>query len=419
MNQATSLVLSNLIPRHSGALPPELLDLTSSLIAQSRVKCSLSQEQEIGRTYACANLACERLKTTLNLPKIEPRPPVPPRVYKKLYAYIEDSLNSATPRKRARVEESGGGNGSGNATRSRTSSFAILPKKRTPGRNDVPMKTILPLPQRSTPSRSKSLASFRTPKKGLQYEKRDDARIPRWVGVVGRELCAKLEMVEATPHVLAGVESLIFREWEKERRGEETLGKWPVMMMVVFIIIWNKLKLKKLFSGEEFVENRLRALGVLREARRDKEIGRKVGDGGWDGWDLPEGDDAQDGEDGEGEEEEEEKVQESRNAADVYEWVTEVTSKGCLEMDWYLNISEGNGPNDEDDDQEREEALDEGGRAHVREHEMRYGLGTMRQMKVDYLSEEKRAAYRVWEKDMLAKIARQLRDAVKDGDVTR
>ncbi|RAL67016.1 hypothetical protein DID88_007796 [Monilinia fructigena] len=119
-------------------------------------RCSLNQEQEIGRTYACANLACERLKTTLNLPKIEPRPPVPPRVYKKLYAYIEDSLASATPRKRARVE----GNDSGNATPSRKSSLAQRPQKRTPGRNDTPIKMILPLPQRSTPSKSKSPRQF-------------------------------------------------------------------------------------------------------------------------------------------------------------------------------------------------------------------------------------------------------------------
>ncbi|KAB8294004.1 hypothetical protein EYC80_009467 [Monilinia laxa] len=409
MNQATSLVLSNLIPRHSGALPPELLDLTSSLIAQSRVKCSLNQEQEIGRTYACANLACERLKTTLNLPQIEPRPPVPPRVYKKLYAYIEDSLANATPRKRARVE----GNGSGNATPSRKSSLAQRPQKRTPGRNDTPIKTILPLPQRSTPSKSKSLASFRTPKNGLQHEKRDDAKIPRWVGVVGRELCRKLDLKEATPHVLAGVESLIFREWEKERKGGETMGRWPVMMITVCLFVWGQLRGG--VSSRDFLGNRLRALGILREARRNKEMERKVGDGGWDGWDLPENDEAQDAEDGEEEE--------TDNGKDVNEWMAEITSKGCLEMDWYQNIVAESSPNDEDEnedeDEEREEASDDGERARVREHEMRYGLGTMRQKKVDYLSEDKRAAYRVWEKNMLARIARELREAVENGDTTK
>ncbi|ESZ95653.1 hypothetical protein SBOR_3954 [Sclerotinia borealis F-4128] len=381
MNQSTSIALSNLVPRHSGALPPELLDLTSSLIAQSRVKCSLNQEQEIGRTYACANLACERLKTILNLPKIEPRPPVPPRVYRKLYAYIEDSLATVTPRKRSRIEDNGDGNGNGNghATPSRKSSLAQTPKRNTPGRNDTPIKTILPLPQRSTPSKTKSLASFRTPKKGLRYEKRDERKIPRWIGVVGRELCGKLGMKEATPHVLAGVESLIFWEGEEERRGEE----------------WEAL------SDEDFKGNRVRALGVLKEARRDEEVERKVGDGGWEGWDLPEDEDEdtdqENEDDGEGK---------RSNEDDVNNWVAEIVGKGCLEMEWYQNIigaDDSVDEDDEDEDQEREEALDEGERALVREHEMRYGLGTMRQKKVDYLSEEKKAAYK--------------KEAARNGDV--
>ncbi|THV54013.1 hypothetical protein BGAL_0036g00100 [Botrytis galanthina] len=389
MNQATSQVLSNLIPRHSGTLPPELLALTSSLISQSRLRCSLSQEQEIGRTYACANLACERLKTTLNLPKIEPRPPLPPRVYKKLYAYIEDTLASTTPKKRARVE--GSGIESGNATPSRKSSFAQTPKKRTPGHNDTPIKTTLP--QRGTPSKAKSLASFRTPKKGLRYEKRDETKIPRWVGVIGRELCAKLGMKEATPHVLAGVESLIFWEEEKTRKGEEIMGKWPAMMMAVWSIVWGKLRTgEEVLSDEEFKEKRLETLRVLRLARGDEEVERKVGSGGWESWDLPE--------------EDEDDEEERSNAKDVNGWMAEICNKGCLEMDWYQNMVRADDSDDTEDDQKREDALDEIQRVRVREDEMRYGLGTMRQAKVDYLTEKKRAEYKAWKRNILAKIAR-------------
>ncbi|KAF5870449.1 putative origin recognition complex subunit 6 protein [Botrytis fragariae] len=391
MNQATSQVLSNLIPRHSGTLPPELLALTSSLISQSRLRCSLSQEQEIGRTYACANLACERLKTTLNLPKIEPRPPLPPRVYKKLYAYIEDTLASTTPKKRARVE--GSGIESGNATPSRQSS-----KKRTPGHNDTPIKTTLP--QRGTPSKSKSLASFRTPKKGLRYEKRDETKIPRWVGVIGRELCAKLGMKEATPHVLAGVESLIFWEEEKMRKGEEIMGRWPAMMMAVWSIVWGKLRTgEEVLSDEEFKEKRLETLQVLRLARGDEEVERKVGSGGWEGWDLPE--------------EDEDEEEERSNAKDVNGWMAEICNKGCLEMDWYQNMVRPDGSDDTEDDQEREDALDEIQRVRVREDEMRYGLGTMRQAKVDYLTEKKRAEYKAWKRNILAKIARLQKEGKK------
>ncbi|KAF7891162.1 uncharacterized protein EAF02_001487 [Botrytis sinoallii] len=381
MNQATSQVLSNLIPRHSGTLPPELLALTSSLVSQSRLRCSLSQEQEIGRTYACANLACERLKTTLNLPKIEPRPPLPPRVYKKLYAYIEDTLASTTPKKRARVE--GSGIESGNATPSRKSSLAQTPKKRTPGHNDTPIKTTLP--QRSTPSKSKSLASFRTPKKGLRYEKRDETKIPSDAACFG----------------WSGESDILGRRKAEEGGGDD--GRWPAMMMAVWSIVWGKLRTgEEVLSDEEFKEKRLETLRVLRLARGDIEVERKVGSGGWEGWDLPE--------------EDEDDEEERSNAKDVNGWMAEICNKGCLEMDWYQNMVRADGSDDTEDDQEREDALDEIQRVRVREDEMRYGLGTMRQAKVDYLTEKKRAEYKAWKRNILAKIARLQKEG-KNGNV--
>jgi origin recognition complex subunit 6 len=64
MNRSVEQALTSLIPRHNGASPPELIELASSLLAQSRNKASnLKAEEEIGRTYACANIACERSAT--------------------------------------------------------------------------------------------------------------------------------------------------------------------------------------------------------------------------------------------------------------------------------------------------------------------------------------------------------------------
>lgn len=60
MSRPIEQTLSNLIPRWSEDLPIELIDLARSLLAQSRTKCTLKPEEEIARTYACANLACER-----------------------------------------------------------------------------------------------------------------------------------------------------------------------------------------------------------------------------------------------------------------------------------------------------------------------------------------------------------------------
>ena len=61
MSRPVEKALGEIIPRLSGPLPPELIELASSLLAQSRSKiANLKAEEEIGRTYACANIACER-----------------------------------------------------------------------------------------------------------------------------------------------------------------------------------------------------------------------------------------------------------------------------------------------------------------------------------------------------------------------
>lgn len=61
MSRPIDQALSNLIPRYSGQLPHELVELANGLFAQSRLKAgNLKAEEEVGRAYACANIACER-----------------------------------------------------------------------------------------------------------------------------------------------------------------------------------------------------------------------------------------------------------------------------------------------------------------------------------------------------------------------
>ncbi|THC98673.1 hypothetical protein EYZ11_001876 [Aspergillus tanneri] len=53
--------LGTLLPTHVNDLPPELLSLALSLVAQSRsFSSSLKPEEEIARPYACAEIACRR-----------------------------------------------------------------------------------------------------------------------------------------------------------------------------------------------------------------------------------------------------------------------------------------------------------------------------------------------------------------------
>ena len=61
MDQSIAQALSGLIPALTGPLPPELVELATSLLAQSRSRASsLKADEEIARAYACANIACER-----------------------------------------------------------------------------------------------------------------------------------------------------------------------------------------------------------------------------------------------------------------------------------------------------------------------------------------------------------------------
>ena len=61
MDKSVNQALNSLLPALAELVPPELQDLATSILAQSRSKAgSLKAEEEIARTYACANLACER-----------------------------------------------------------------------------------------------------------------------------------------------------------------------------------------------------------------------------------------------------------------------------------------------------------------------------------------------------------------------
>lgn len=60
-NRPVEQALATLLPTHADDLPPELLSLALSLVAQSRsYSTSLKPEEEIARPYACAEIACKR-----------------------------------------------------------------------------------------------------------------------------------------------------------------------------------------------------------------------------------------------------------------------------------------------------------------------------------------------------------------------
>lgn len=61
MSRPIEQALLSLLPTQNANLPPALVELAGSLLAQSRNKAStLKAEEEVARTYACAHLACDR-----------------------------------------------------------------------------------------------------------------------------------------------------------------------------------------------------------------------------------------------------------------------------------------------------------------------------------------------------------------------
>ncbi|CAZ86255.1 unnamed protein product [Tuber melanosporum] len=97
MNKALESTLSGLIPSLVGPVPSELIDLSASLITQSRNRISsLKPVEEATRDYVCAHIACDRLRKKLDLPAIEPRPPLAKRAYGALYNQFHKALTTVS-----------------------------------------------------------------------------------------------------------------------------------------------------------------------------------------------------------------------------------------------------------------------------------------------------------------------------------
>ena len=103
--------LSTLVPTLD-PLPASLVQLAASLLVQSRTKAAtLKPEEEIGRTYACCHIACQRLGHRLGLEIARPTPPVSGRVYEKLRGFLNSVLGVETPKRATRGGLEGGTKG--------------------------------------------------------------------------------------------------------------------------------------------------------------------------------------------------------------------------------------------------------------------------------------------------------------------
>jgi origin recognition complex subunit 6 len=310
-----------------------------------------------------------RLKQTLNLPKIEPRPPCPPRIYSKLYTYLDRTL---IVRKRGRLRNS-----------QSTASTATKP-----------------VPSRPTPTKASSLAPYKTTpgsasssrKRGLRFtDAGNDVAV--WIPFAARALCKELNAPAAVPHVLAGVTTILtqrspFLDNCEENLLEDKKDKQPALIAAVYCFVGTRMSGRET-NGSEYVAHRTLMLRTLKRFREDEAITERVRkkwngkkDMEWEGW-------------------------EDVGPKDVDSWLLHISSRGWLSLDWFENIVEGSGlgPKGNPSRLEDDAALDtEASAADGSKDPQQRGIGTMMQDRVDYLSEKKRAEYKVWKEDVMARI---------------
>lgn len=321
-----------------------------------------------------------RLKITLNLPPIEPRPPVPPRIYKRLYTYLDKTLPATSLAGRPRA------NGSG-----------------TPRSKGLSSPASRPMPSRGTPTKDVSLSQFRNPSTPSKLNTQHSAArpktsaVPPWILPTVRHLFVSLVAEEGgrdlVPTVMAGLESIIAPY--RQRTDDEWVNGH--LTPLVGAIYWYVSESARLAPGEEMTAEKSAAgyksvrkemLVALRGARRQVDIPVTLTRGKtsrvteedetmfWDGW------------------------QEGVKAADLDEAVTEVMKRGWLNSDWYRSIEflrdkagdAGNG------DVKNQDPADTVGTVQITKAD------TMLQDKFDYLNERRRTEYRHWKAGILRQV---------------
>ncbi|UKZ56283.1 hypothetical protein TrVGV298_010117 [Trichoderma virens] len=366
MSKQVELALVSLMPTYGSDLPASLVESASSLLAQSRhLASTLKAEEEIARLYACAHIACSRLKITLDLPTIEPRPPIPPRVYKRLYTHLDNILPNTSA--------------SGRRTRNAGS------RQRDVG--ESPSSQTRPLPSRPEPSKESSLAQFRkragsdakTPTKSSRqgHASVKESDIYPWIQPVIRHLCAGSGHKKLAPSMLAGMESILLSGGRKTKDAWALKNATALCAAVIFFVAMRvrDVDQEQAIQPEVYEPTRTEIIGQLNRARQEVEVKGVEPDTLWEGWADVSNDDF--------------------DAA-----ASRIRDKGWLEADWYSGITDViNMGLQQDDDVVND--LDEEDALQVQQQR----ADTMFQDKYNYLSEGRRAEYKAWKDDTLTRIA--------------
>ncbi|RCI11696.1 hypothetical protein L249_7177 [Ophiocordyceps polyrhachis-furcata BCC 54312] len=370
MNKQLEQALLSLMPAHGSDLPPSLVEQAASLLAQSRNRASaLKADEEIARPYACANIACERLKTTLDLPPIEPRPPIPPRLYKRLYTHLDNILPITASR--------------GNLRRKQVSS--------TPARMPTGEALVSGTPSAKTVAETPTRWSRRRRRAG---EGDDDVLAPGelypWMIPVVRFLCAEAGIAKFAPTVLAGIAFVQRQQGTAVGVGATGLVAALFHHVVTRLRTWSR-------ADEEAAAAAAAAAAVDREAcanevianlgRARNRVQHTKSDEAdfWRGWKTIQLDEL------------------DSILAGHEDW---------LDGDWFTGISDVVvvvGRTGTNADGFSLDGHGEAGGGHS------FRADTMFQEQHDFLSQRRRAEYRLWREKILAKMDRSLRGAGHEG----
>ncbi|KAG6318687.1 hypothetical protein E4U22_005182 [Claviceps purpurea] len=373
MSRQIEQALLSLMPTYGSDLPPSLVELAGSLLAQSRHRAStLKADEEIARQYACANIACERLKTSLDLPPIAPRPPIPPRIYNRLYAHLDAILPNAS-------------------TTPRPSRVRIPSRRIRENADTMPIKSQpRAVPSRGTPTKEMSLAKFRVPSRAasaLKARKLDvqgsrHHRVHPWIQPVIRHMCAESGQKKLAPTIFAGIECTLVPD------GRPAEDAWLVdhvtdlVAALYFFVMMRVRSITSVGAGinrESYVPLRKEILTLLAQAGQQVAVPAfEEDDAFWAGW-------------------------RSIQSRDFDAAVAKVNENKWLSGDWYDGIVDVLCSTDKADVDMLE--------VEQEQEERQASLPTRRadamlQEQNDYLSETKRADFAAWRDEMLGKIAR-------------
>ncbi|KAF3156879.1 hypothetical protein TWF788_005498 [Orbilia oligospora] len=376
MSRTIERTLTMLLPTATGGIPRELIDTTSSLIAQSRHKLSnLKQAEEPAREMLCAHLACERLRTKLDLPVLPDKPPapVPPRLYKTLYKQFSETLVIGSSARAAAAAGS-------SITLDPHGTTTTTASSNTPSRSRT---------RNTAVSKPKSAFITNTPAPKPSSTTSKDKNIEPYIPLIN-ELCNSDSDKKTQPqpptatailirHVTAGA-SYIFSSAKYKNLTETPY----TLIGVLYVVVVKELMGEEEFEGQVEEERRGWYEGMIGEVYRClKGKGMVRGrEGTW---------------------------KEEFNGV-----LAEVAGGDMRETRWFMDMVDGKGGGVEEEEEEDVEEVGEeeggnGGRGKGKRKAadagMESGVGSMMQDRLDFLSDKRRKAYSEWKTETLHRIS--------------